>query len=84
MFSVLPDLWAQQYVLLDYIRDDAFSDVMCLIGMSNLLLVVNSLANGKTVELSGISNKLIHKNKINKVMTDFGLSDGYRVHDSLD
>ncbi|KAG9299727.1 hypothetical protein G9A89_013087 [Geosiphon pyriformis] len=26
----------------------------------------------------------IHENRVNRVMTDFGLSDGYKVHDGLD
>ncbi|KAG9301757.1 hypothetical protein G9A89_003304 [Geosiphon pyriformis] len=56
--SVVPNVWAYQYALLDYIRDDAFLGVMCSINMSELLLVVNNLSDGKAAGLSGISNEL--------------------------
>ncbi|KAG9300094.1 hypothetical protein G9A89_018371 [Geosiphon pyriformis] len=47
-----------QYVLLDYVKDNAFSGVMCPISISKLLLVVNGLPDGKIIGLSGIPNKL--------------------------
>ncbi|KAG9304070.1 hypothetical protein G9A89_005980 [Geosiphon pyriformis] len=50
--SVVSDVWVCQYALLDYVRDDAFSSVICSIDMSELLLVVNKLPNGKTAGLS--------------------------------
>ncbi|KAG9290924.1 hypothetical protein G9A89_011074, partial [Geosiphon pyriformis] len=56
--SVLPDLWACQYVPLDYVRNDAFSGVMCTISMGELLSVVSSLPDGKAAGLSGVPNEL--------------------------
>ncbi|KAG9285553.1 hypothetical protein G9A89_006541 [Geosiphon pyriformis] len=55
---VVSNIWAYQYALLDYIRDDAFSGIMCSIDMSELLLVVNNLPDGKAAGLSGIPNEL--------------------------
>ncbi|KAG9306563.1 hypothetical protein G9A89_004760 [Geosiphon pyriformis] len=55
---VVPDLWAHQYALLDYVQNCAFSSVMGAVGLSELLLVVNNLPNGKAAGLSSISNKL--------------------------
>ncbi|KAG9284839.1 hypothetical protein G9A89_003762 [Geosiphon pyriformis] len=46
------------YALLDYVRNNAFSGVMCLINISELLLVVNNLSDGKAAGLFGIPNKL--------------------------
>ncbi|KAG9297868.1 hypothetical protein G9A89_006809 [Geosiphon pyriformis] len=53
------------------------------IGMEELSLVIDNLPNNKTAKLLEISNEL-WKHCVNKVMTDFGLSDSYRVHDELD
>ncbi|KAG9295427.1 hypothetical protein G9A89_013456 [Geosiphon pyriformis] len=58
VLSVVPDIWACQYAPLDYVRDNAFLDVMCLINMNELLLVVNNLPDGKAAGLSGILNEL--------------------------
>ncbi|KAG9296926.1 hypothetical protein G9A89_006881 [Geosiphon pyriformis] len=138
------------YTPLVYVRNDAFSGVMCTVSMNELLSIVGGLPNSKAIGLSGIPNKLwkhnvlkdmsmqspvfavgsvvedaleknkeiwlvlqdmqkvydlvgwhhlrnslrhikmykrfikffgsIHENRVKKVMTDFGLSDGYRVH----
>ncbi|KAG9285687.1 hypothetical protein G9A89_002254 [Geosiphon pyriformis] len=168
MPMVLPDLWTHQYAPLNYVKNDAFSNVMSAISMGELLLVTNDLPDGKAAGLSGIPNELwkhdcdetarkilsdcislacstsmqfsvfavgsvvedvleknrkiwlvlqdmqkaydsvgwphlkaslqhikmcerfigffgnIHKDRVNRVMTDFGLSDGYSVHDGLD
>ncbi|KAG9289431.1 hypothetical protein G9A89_007992 [Geosiphon pyriformis] len=138
---VVPNLWIYQYALLDYVKNKTFFGVMCVINMSKLLMVVNSLPDGKAAGLSGISNKLwkhdiglvvedmlkkgqkfwlvlqdmhkaydlvgwhhlktslkqikmcdrfikffssIHDDRINRVMTNFGFLEGYRVHNSLD
>ncbi|KAG9292698.1 hypothetical protein G9A89_008286 [Geosiphon pyriformis] len=56
--SVLFDLWARQYVPLDYIRDNAFSGVINVVGMSKLLVVVGGLSDDKAAGLSSIPNKL--------------------------
>ncbi|KAG9304173.1 hypothetical protein G9A89_019735 [Geosiphon pyriformis] len=53
----MSDLWSCQYMLLDYVDDDAFSGVIKEIDMAELFLVVNSLPNNKAVRLSEISNK---------------------------
>ncbi|KAG9304132.1 hypothetical protein G9A89_019694 [Geosiphon pyriformis] len=154
--SVLFDLWARQYVPLDYVRNDAFLGVMCTISMGELLSVVGGLSDGKAAGLSGIPNELwkhgrevvlgcllvlfnkylsvvienaleknrklwlvlqnmqkaynsvgwhhlraslrhvkmcerfirffggIYEDRVNRVMIDFGLSDGYKVHNRLD
>ncbi|KAG9294215.1 hypothetical protein G9A89_021574 [Geosiphon pyriformis] len=55
---VLPDLWARQYIPLDYVRDNAFSGVMCTVSMDELLLVIGGLLDGKAAGLSGILNEL--------------------------
>ncbi|KAG9304509.1 hypothetical protein G9A89_020073 [Geosiphon pyriformis] len=156
VFPVLSDLWAHQYTLLDYVRDNTFSGVICAINMSKLVLVIGNLPDGKATSLSGIPNELwkhgskeilrcllvllntcltvaliktarkilskilsdhillayirkaynsvgwhhlkaslwhikmcsrfieffgnIHENRFNRVITDFGLLDNYRVH----
>ncbi|KAG9296087.1 hypothetical protein G9A89_011939 [Geosiphon pyriformis] len=48
----------KEYASLDYVRDDAFSGVMCVVNMDKLLLVVFSLPDSKTAGLSDIPNKL--------------------------
>ncbi|KAG9298238.1 hypothetical protein G9A89_002726 [Geosiphon pyriformis] len=58
MPMVLPDLWACQYASLNYVRDDAFSNVMNAISMGELLSVTNGLPDNKAVGLSGILNEL--------------------------
>ncbi|KAG9297782.1 hypothetical protein G9A89_011297 [Geosiphon pyriformis] len=57
VLPVLLDLWACQYAPLDYVRDDAFLGVMCVINKDELLSVVMGLPDGKTAGLSGIPNK---------------------------
>ncbi|KAG9299545.1 hypothetical protein G9A89_020716 [Geosiphon pyriformis] len=48
----------QSYAPLDYVRDDAFSGVMCAISMGELLFVVGSLSDSKAAGLFGIPNEL--------------------------
>ncbi|KAG9297001.1 hypothetical protein G9A89_008587 [Geosiphon pyriformis] len=55
---VLSDLWACQYAPLNYVRNDAFFNVMNVISMGKLLLVTNGLPDDKAADLSGISNEL--------------------------
>ncbi|KAG9297812.1 hypothetical protein G9A89_000117 [Geosiphon pyriformis] len=87
-----------QYMLLDYVDDNVFTGVIKEIDMEELSLVVGSLLNEKTAGLLGIPNELwkhcglefisffggIHEGRINKVMTNFGLSNGYKVDNGLD
>ncbi|KAG9292116.1 hypothetical protein G9A89_005260 [Geosiphon pyriformis] len=47
VFLVVPDLWAHQYALLDYVQDCAFSNVMSVISLNKLLLVVDGLPDSK-------------------------------------
>ncbi|KAG9291177.1 hypothetical protein G9A89_013049 [Geosiphon pyriformis] len=47
-----------QYRLLEYVFDEAFSGVMCLIGFDELFGVVSVLPDGKAAGLSSISNEL--------------------------
>ncbi|KAG9304265.1 hypothetical protein G9A89_019827 [Geosiphon pyriformis] len=54
----LSKCWVCQYMLLDYVRNDAFSGVMREIVMEELLLVVGDLPDGKATGLSSISNEL--------------------------
>ncbi|KAG9286860.1 hypothetical protein G9A89_012410 [Geosiphon pyriformis] len=54
----MPILWSHQYMLLNYVSNDAFSGVMKEINIDELLLCVNNLLNDKTAELLGISNEL--------------------------
>ncbi|KAG9290389.1 hypothetical protein G9A89_007120, partial [Geosiphon pyriformis] len=49
---VLPGLWAHQYALLNYVRDDTFSGVIDAISLDVLFSVVGGLPNGKTTGLS--------------------------------
>ncbi|KAG9301755.1 hypothetical protein G9A89_003302 [Geosiphon pyriformis] len=56
--SALPDLWAHQYVPLDYVQNNVFSGMINAISMGELLSVVSGLPNGKATGLSGILNKL--------------------------
>ncbi|KAG9284212.1 hypothetical protein G9A89_020223 [Geosiphon pyriformis] len=58
MLSVLSDHWAHQYITLDYVRNNVFSGVMDVINMSQLLVVVGSLSDGKAAGLSSILNEL--------------------------
>ncbi|KAG9300076.1 hypothetical protein G9A89_018353 [Geosiphon pyriformis] len=57
MLPVLPDLWACQYAPLDYVKDDAFSGVMCVINKNKLFSVVMGLPDGKAADLFGILNE---------------------------
>ncbi|KAG9296035.1 hypothetical protein G9A89_011887 [Geosiphon pyriformis] len=43
---------------LNYVFDDAFLSMMCLVGFDELLGVISDLPDGKATGLSGISNKL--------------------------
>ncbi|KAG9305557.1 hypothetical protein G9A89_003620 [Geosiphon pyriformis] len=63
----MPDLWAHQYLLLDYVDNNAFSGVMGVISIEKLLLVIGGLPDNKTVNLFGISNKLWKHNSNNVI-----------------
>ncbi|KAG9289083.1 hypothetical protein G9A89_022392 [Geosiphon pyriformis] len=52
------DDWRLQYWLLEYVFDEAFSGVMCLIEYDKFFEVVSDLPDGKAAGLSGISNEL--------------------------
>ncbi|KAG9305742.1 hypothetical protein G9A89_005140 [Geosiphon pyriformis] len=59
--AVMPDIsddWVCQFQSLDYVFDDAFSEVICSIGFDELLIVVSNLPDGKAAGLSGIFNEL--------------------------
>ncbi|KAG9288918.1 hypothetical protein G9A89_019540 [Geosiphon pyriformis] len=58
VLSALSDLWAYQYALLDYVRDNTFSGVINVINISELLVVVGGLSDGKATGLFGILNEL--------------------------
>ncbi|KAG9303014.1 hypothetical protein G9A89_006231 [Geosiphon pyriformis] len=47
-----------KYLLLSHIDDNAFSKIMVPVGFNKLVCVVKNLPNGKTAELSGITNKI--------------------------
>ncbi|KAG9305628.1 hypothetical protein G9A89_001689 [Geosiphon pyriformis] len=55
---MLPDLWTCQYAPLNYVKDDAFSNIMNVISMGELLSVTNGLPDDKAADLSGIPNEL--------------------------
>ncbi|KAG9286929.1 hypothetical protein G9A89_001167 [Geosiphon pyriformis] len=50
--------WSHQYQPLEYIFDDAFSNVICLVDFDELLGVVFNLSDSKAAGLSEVSNKL--------------------------
>ncbi|KAG9305202.1 hypothetical protein G9A89_010710 [Geosiphon pyriformis] len=54
----IPDLWQYQYLLLDYVDNNAFFGVIDTISYENLVRVVKNLPNGKAAGLSNIMNKL--------------------------
>ncbi|KAG9287770.1 hypothetical protein G9A89_017365 [Geosiphon pyriformis] len=54
----ISNFWACQYALLDYIDNDAFSNVMNSISINKLALVVKDLPDGKSAGLFGILNEL--------------------------
>ncbi|KAG9305136.1 hypothetical protein G9A89_002593 [Geosiphon pyriformis] len=58
VFLVILDFWAYQYAPLDYVQNYVFSSVMSVVTLSELLLVVDGLPNGKAANLSGIPNEL--------------------------
>ncbi|KAG9296278.1 hypothetical protein G9A89_014870 [Geosiphon pyriformis] len=58
MVPNVPDVWHCQYWPLDYIFDEAFSDVIQPIEFLELFGVVSDLPIGKAASLSGISNEL--------------------------
>ncbi|KAG9305795.1 hypothetical protein G9A89_001084 [Geosiphon pyriformis] len=130
---VMSSRWAHQYTPLDYVKDDAFSNVINNIRFSELVNIILDLSDGKVAGLSvfavgSIVKDALEKNRevwlvlqdmhkaydsvswwqleaslkrikmydrfvlffgnlhvgrINRVMTDFGLSDGYNVLDGL-
>ncbi|KAG9307742.1 hypothetical protein G9A89_023307 [Geosiphon pyriformis] len=54
----MPSRWAHQYAPLDYVKDDAFFDVMNDIHFNELVNVILDLPDSKAAGLSGISNEL--------------------------
>ncbi|KAG9301991.1 hypothetical protein G9A89_021035 [Geosiphon pyriformis] len=54
----ISDTWVRQFQPLDYVFNDAFSEVMCSIGFNELLTIVSNLPDGKAVGLFGIFNEL--------------------------
>ncbi|KAG9307730.1 hypothetical protein G9A89_023295 [Geosiphon pyriformis] len=50
--------WAQQYLSLSYVFDEAFSNVMGLIDFDEMSIVISNLPDRKAAGLSGISNEL--------------------------
>ncbi|KAG9306569.1 hypothetical protein G9A89_004766 [Geosiphon pyriformis] len=50
--------WCRQYQLLEYVFDEAFSNVMCSIEFDELFEMISSLPDGKAAGFSGISNEL--------------------------
>ncbi|KAG9293968.1 hypothetical protein G9A89_019306 [Geosiphon pyriformis] len=50
--------WCCQYQPLDYVFDEVFSDIICLIGFDEFFGVVSDLPDDKAVGLSGILNEL--------------------------
>ncbi|KAG9290206.1 hypothetical protein G9A89_022182 [Geosiphon pyriformis] len=54
----MPVHWYNQYAPLDYVSDNAFSNIMGVIGSDEFFLVVNELSDGKAVGISGIPNEL--------------------------
>ncbi|KAG9302483.1 hypothetical protein G9A89_006447 [Geosiphon pyriformis] len=50
--------WTRKHQPLEYVFDEAFSEVMCSIGFDKLFGVVSILPDGKAVGLSDISNEL--------------------------
>ncbi|KAG9307135.1 hypothetical protein G9A89_016963 [Geosiphon pyriformis] len=87
---VMSDLWACQYVLLDYVWNNAFSEVICEISLDELLSVVNDLPDDKAADLSGIPNELWKHSGdmvlscLLELLNTCVVVDGYCVHDSLD
>ncbi|KAG9292912.1 hypothetical protein G9A89_016274 [Geosiphon pyriformis] len=74
--------WTRKYAPLDYVFDDAFSEVMCLIGFDELLTVVSNLPDGKTAGLSGVFNELTGQVKPQARLTSF-LAAGAFVNDTI-
>ncbi|KAG9305456.1 hypothetical protein G9A89_021174 [Geosiphon pyriformis] len=58
MLISVSNLWQCQYLLLDYVNDNAFSGVINVISLDELTHVIKDLLDSKTAGLSGISNKL--------------------------
>ncbi|KAG9287751.1 hypothetical protein G9A89_004154 [Geosiphon pyriformis] len=56
---IVPDLWAYQYALLDYVQNCVFSNVIGVISLNELLLVVNGLPDGKAAGFVGIFLEII-------------------------
>ncbi|KAG9299974.1 hypothetical protein G9A89_009702 [Geosiphon pyriformis] len=57
LYNIL-NLWQCQYLLLNYVDNNAFSEVIKAISYEDLVHVVKDLPNGKAAGLSGITNKL--------------------------
>ncbi|KAG9284257.1 hypothetical protein G9A89_002067 [Geosiphon pyriformis] len=84
---VLSGIWAHQYAPLVHVNDDVFLGVMHKISLDKLSSVVSRLSNDKATGLSGIFNELWKHSGdgvMDGIMTDFGLLDGYVVHNGLD
>ncbi|KAG9305739.1 hypothetical protein G9A89_005137 [Geosiphon pyriformis] len=58
VFSDVTGVWSRQYQPLEYVFDDTFSGVMCLINFDEMSSIILSLPNRKAAGLSGISNEL--------------------------
>ncbi|KAG9291835.1 hypothetical protein G9A89_012120 [Geosiphon pyriformis] len=56
--EIMKDEWFCQYWPLENVFNDAFSDMMCPVGVDDLLGVVSNLLEGKAADFSGILNEL--------------------------
>ncbi|KAG9300300.1 hypothetical protein G9A89_011373 [Geosiphon pyriformis] len=50
--------WSYQYQSLEYVFNDAFSNVMCLVSFDELLEVISNLSDGKAAGFSEMLNEL--------------------------
>ncbi|KAG9305874.1 hypothetical protein G9A89_016526 [Geosiphon pyriformis] len=58
MASDISDDWARQFLPLNHVFNDVFSDIMHLIGFDKMFGVISNLSDGKAAGLFGIPNEL--------------------------
>ncbi|KAG9303856.1 hypothetical protein G9A89_021438, partial [Geosiphon pyriformis] len=87
--DIIMERWTRKHGVIADVSDvwSFFSGVMHSVKFNKLLDVISDLPNGKAADLLSITNELwkhCDKDYTNKMMTDFGLTDGYHIHDGLD
>ncbi|KAG9307198.1 hypothetical protein G9A89_017026 [Geosiphon pyriformis] len=79
----MPNLWSRQYMLLDYVDNNAFTGVIKEIDMKELSLVVGNLLNEKAAGLLEIPNELWKHCSLENISKAYDLVSWHYLQTSL-